>query len=127
LNQISNLQQPNNPSVFLFHFFFSVLSHQYFFSYLSGSSHTLNHIFLPTQLVVQLNCAFGPPTQFYLVIFDIQTPAATFRLPDRRARSSLCHPRLAPSSRLASPSSPPKTAAPLRLSFPISIAHNRRH
>jgi hypothetical protein len=45
LNQISNFQQLKNPFMLLFPFFFSILSHQYSFSYLSGPSHSLSHNF----------------------------------------------------------------------------------
>jgi hypothetical protein len=58
LNQISNVQQPKNHFMFLFPFFFSVLSHQYSFSYLSGSSHSLSHNFLSAQPAVQSNCTW---------------------------------------------------------------------
>jgi hypothetical protein len=70
---------------FYFLFFFSVLVHQYSFFYLSSPSHTLSHIFSLTQSAVRPNHTFGPSTQFPLVIFDLQTLAATFDLPSRHA------------------------------------------
>jgi hypothetical protein len=85
LNQISNFQQPKNHSLYLFRFSFSVLARQYFFSYLSSLSYTLSYIFSLDQSTVRSNRAFCPPTQFPLVIFVIQTLAATFSLPAHRA------------------------------------------
>jgi hypothetical protein len=80
-NQIFNFQQLKNPSLFLFHFFFSVLARLYSFSNLSDPSHTLSHIFSLAQSAVRPNRAFSPSTQFPLVIFDLQTLAAAFGLP----------------------------------------------
>jgi hypothetical protein len=40
--------------------------------------------FSSVQSAVRPNHAFGPPTQFPLVIFDLRMPAAAFGLPDRR-------------------------------------------
>jgi hypothetical protein len=85
LNQIFNFYQPKNPSLFLFPFFFSILTRRYSFSYLSDSSHTLSHIFSSVQSTVWLNHAFGPPTQFPLIIFNLKTLATSFGLPSRTA------------------------------------------
>jgi hypothetical protein len=72
------------------------------------------------------NHAFGPPTQFSLLIFDLQTLAPTFGLPRPPRRSSLCCPPPILRSRLASSPSPPsKMATTYRL--PISISCNRCH
>jgi hypothetical protein len=84
LNQISNFQQPKNSSLFLFSFFFSVFACHYFFSYLSGPSHYLDHNFFADESAVRSNRVFGPPTQFPLVIFDLNMPTATFGHPGCR-------------------------------------------
>jgi hypothetical protein len=84
LNQISNFQQPKNPSLFYFLFSFSVLACQYSFSYLSTNLILPAIFFSPSQSAVQSNCTFGPPTQFALVILDLQTPATAFDLPGHR-------------------------------------------
>jgi hypothetical protein len=112
----------------LFPFFLSVLDHQYSFSYLFDPSHTLNHIFSPTQSIVQPNRAFGPPTQFPLAIFNLEMTIATFGLSGLPHCSSLCHPHLAPWSCLTSShSSSMKTVVPRCFPFPVSISCNRHH
>jgi hypothetical protein len=78
LNQKFKFQWPKNNSLFLFLISFpfwpvSILS-PIFMTHLILSS----IFFSPTQLAVRLNRAFDPPTQFHLVIFDLQTPVVTF-------------------------------------------------
>jgi hypothetical protein len=60
------------------------LACQYSFSYLSTNLILPAIFFSPSQSAVQSNCTFGPPTQFALVILDLQTPAAAFDLPGHR-------------------------------------------
>jgi hypothetical protein len=78
----------------LFPFSFSILSFQYSFYYLPGSSHTLSYIFSSAQLAAaRPKRAFDPSIQFSLVIFNLQMSAVAFGLSDRRAtlQCVVCH------------------------------------
>jgi hypothetical protein len=75
LNQISNFQQLKNPSLFLFSFFFSILPHQYSFSYLSIQSHTLIHIFFASPVSSSALPRIRPTNPIPLVIFELHMPA----------------------------------------------------
>jgi hypothetical protein len=81
LNQISNFQQLKILSCFYFLFHFGpptfLLLSFWPISYFS-------HNFLSVQSPGRPNHAFDPSTQFPLVIFDLQTPVATFSLLGRR-------------------------------------------
>jgi hypothetical protein len=88
LNKIFNFQQSKNTSLFLFYFFFSILACQYSFSYLLAYFILSAIFFSPVQSAVRPNRTFNSPTQLTLVIFDLQTSAATFDLPDCSA--ALC-------------------------------------
>jgi hypothetical protein len=105
----------------MFLFSFSVLTRQYFFSYLSDSSHTLNHIFLLPQSAVWPNRAFGSPTQFPFIIFDLQppllaSPVATPLFAVSSASSTMESPRLLPHF----PSENGRTPSPLLPRFHLS-------
>jgi hypothetical protein len=119
----SKIMQPKNLPLFLFPFLFLpanippiILTHL-----------ILSHIFSSTLLLVRLNRTFDSLIQFSLVIFNLQTPAVAFGLPDHHT-PLLCHPPLAPCSRLPSfHSSPLKTVAPHRPPFSILISYNQCH
>jgi hypothetical protein len=111
--------------MFLFSFFFSVLAHQYSFSYIYVTSHILSHIFS------SVSQQFSPTT--YLANqpnFLWSSSTSRHQLPP--STSPTVVPLFIVSSasdtmeRLASPP-PLKMAAPHLLSFSVSISHNQYH
>jgi hypothetical protein len=118
LNQICNFQQPKNPSLILFLFLFSALAHHYFFSYLSGSSHTFSHIFFTDPISTSDQPCIRPTDP---ISFDYLRPTAARRhlRPQWPPRHTLLsHPPPTPWSRLASSRSPLQIW-PHPISFPF--------
>jgi hypothetical protein len=128
LNQISNFQPPKNPSMFLFPFFFSILTRQHFFSYLFGPSHTLSHIFFTGPISSLAQPHIQSTNSISLGHLRPLDTSHRLQPPWSSCRSLLCCSPLAPWSRLTSSlSSPPIMITPHCLPFPVSISPNQHH
>jgi hypothetical protein len=123
LNQISDFQQPKNPSLFLFPIFFFCFGLPVFLLISFYQSHTPSHIFftIPVSSSVQLHIRATDPICFG----HLRPPDASRRLQPPRPprRSSLCHPLSTPWSCLTSPSSPLKMVVPI--TSPSLFVHRR--